>query len=87
LVEARDDYVLLHTDLGTFRRQQTLGELERSLDPMTFMRAHRSFVVNLNRVERIERYARGSYLAVLAGDRKVPVSRSAIVRLRQRLGG
>jgi len=46
---------------------------------------HRSFIVNLERVARIERYAKDSRLIVLRDDSKVPVSRAGYARLRGKL--
>lgn len=85
LVEARDDYVCLRSNGREHVKQQTLTELEAGLDPTRFVRVHRSFIVNLGRVVRIERYAKDSRLAVLADGMKVPVSRAGYARLRSRL--
>lgn len=82
VVEARDDYICLRAGGREYRKQQTLAELERSLDPRRFVRVHRSFLVNAGCIERIERYAKDSRLAVLADGRKVPVSRAGFLRLR-----
>jgi two-component system LytT family response regulator len=84
-VEARDDYVCLRSAGREYRKQQTLAELEAQLDPTLFVRVHRSFIVNLQRVARIERYAKDSRLAVLSDGSKVPVSRAGYARLRERL--
>ncbi len=84
-VEAADDYVVLHAAGKAHRKQQTLGELERQLDPGRFVRAHRSIILNVARVAAFEQYAKDSRVAVLADGTKLPVSRSGYARLRQRL--
>jgi two-component system LytT family response regulator len=85
VAEARDDYVCLRVRGTEYRKQVTLGALEAQLDPATFVRAHRSFIVNLNRVSRIELYAKDSRLLVLEDGSKVPLSRAGYRRLRGRL--
>lgn len=69
-----------------FLKQQTLAEPERQLDPARFVRVHRSFIVNVGCVTRIERYSKDGRLAVLADGSKVPVSRTGLSRLRRMLG-
>ena len=66
--------------------QQTLQSLEASLDPRQFVRVHRSYLLNVSRVARIEPWGQGSKLAVLKDGRTVPVSRSGEARLRAVLG-
>ncbi len=85
-VEAADDYVVLHVAARTHRKQQTLADLERQLDPRHFVRAHRSIILNVARVQAFELYAKDSRVAVLADGTKVPISRSGYARLRQLLG-
>jgi len=82
VAEARDDYVCLRSGGREFLKQQTLAELEGWLDPARFVRVHRSFIVNVARVTRIERYSKDGRLAVLADGSKVPVSRTGLSRLR-----
>lgn len=85
VVEARDDYVCLRSRGKEYRKQQTLAELEAQLDPGKFVRVHRSFIVNLESLARIERYAKDSHLAVLKDGTRLPVSRTGYVRLRGKL--
>jgi two-component system LytT family response regulator len=81
-VESRDDYVALKSAGRTYRKAQTLASLAATLDPSRFVRVHRSFVLNLDRIRSIELYARNSHVAVLSDGSKVPVSRSGYARLR-----
>jgi two-component system LytT family response regulator len=85
VAEARDDYVCLRSGGREFLKQQTLAELEGRLDPVRFVRVHRSFIVNVARVTRIERYSKDGRLAVLADGSKVPISRTGFSRLRAML--
>jgi DNA-binding LytR/AlgR family response regulator len=80
--EAQDDYVSLHSEGKHFLKQQTIAGLEAMLDPEQFVRIHRSYLVNLARVDRIEPYAKDSRIAVLTGGARLPVSRTGYERLK-----
>lgn len=81
-IEARDDYVLLRVGAQQHRKQQTLGQLETELDPRRFVRIHRSYLLNLDRLERLELYAKDSRVAILTDGSRLPVSRAGYARLR-----
>jgi two-component system LytT family response regulator len=81
-VEAQDDYVALVTQGKKHLKQQTISSLEAALDPSRFLRIHRSYIVNLERVARLEPYGKDSYVAVLADRVQLPVSRAGYSRLR-----
>jgi two-component system LytT family response regulator len=85
-VEAQDDYVALHSEGRAYLKQQSIASLEAALDPARFVRIHRSALVNLERVERIEPYGKESRVAILAGGVQLPVSRSGYARLLQAMG-
>jgi two-component system LytT family response regulator len=78
---AEDDYVALHSSGKTFLKQQPIAQLEAQLHPARFVRIHRSALVNLERVARIEPYGKESRVAVLADGTRLPVSRSGYARL------
>lgn len=80
-VEAQDDYVALHSGGKTYLKQQTIAAVEAALDPARFIRIHRSALVNLERIARIEPYAKDSRIAILSDGTKLPVSRSGYARL------
>jgi two-component system LytT family response regulator len=82
LFEAQDDYVAIHVGKQAWLKQQPLGELAESLDPAKFVRVHRSHVVPLDRIARIEPYGKDSRVAVLKNGREVPVSRGGYQRLK-----
>ncbi len=81
-VQAQDDYVCLRSEGRDYLKEQTLAELERSLDPACFVRIHRSYLLNLERLARIETYAKDSRTAILHDGHKLPVSRAGYARLR-----
>lgn len=81
-VEAQDDYVALVSQGKKHLKQQTISSLEAALDPSRFLRIHRSYIVNLERVARVEPYGKDSYVAVLADRVQLPVSRAGYSRLR-----
>ena len=85
--EAQDDYVALHSAGKSYLKQQTIAQLEAQLDPARFVRIHRSCLVNLERLTRIEPYGKDSRLAILADGARLPVSRSGYARLLAAMEG
>jgi two-component system, LytTR family, response regulator len=85
-VEAQDDYVALHTEGRSYLKQQSIASLETMLDPAQFVRIHRSTIVNLERITRIEPYAKDSRIAILADGTRLPISRSGYARLMEAMG-
>lgn len=83
--EAQDDYVALATHGTKHLKQQTIASLEAALDPARFVRIHRSYIVNFERVVRIEPYGKDSRLAILADGTRLPVSRTGYARLKSLL--
>jgi two-component system LytT family response regulator len=80
--EAQDDYVALHAEGKTHLKQQTLTDLETSLDPARFVRVHRSYVLNLDRLSRIETEGGEPKAVLLADGTRLPLSRSGYTRLK-----
>ena len=80
---AQDDYVAFVVGGKEFLKQQTLGALERQLDPSRFVRIHRSHILNVERLSRIELYAKDSHEAVLHDGTKLAVSRSGHAKLNE----
>jgi two-component system LytT family response regulator len=85
-VEAQDDYVALRSEKKNYLKQQTISSVETQLDPKKFVRIHRSYIVNLERIARIEPYTKDSRVAVLTDGTQLPVSRSGHARLKELLG-
>lgn len=84
--EAQDDYVGLHTGGRTILKQQTLADLEATLDPARFVRVHRSYLLNIDRLRKLELYAKDSREALLADGTRIPVSRAGYQRLQELMG-
>jgi len=85
-IEAADQYVRIHTAGGTHLMRGSMAELERALDPKRFARVHRSAILALERVVRLESASSGNGRALLKDGSEVPVSRSRIPSLRRLLG-
>jgi len=84
-VEAQDDYVAFRTGGKSLLKEQTMADVEASLDPRRFVRIHRSYLLNVDRLVRVEPYAKDSRIAILGDGTKLPVSRSGYQRLQQLL--
>ena len=84
-IEAQDDYVAVRTGERLLLKEQTMADLERQLDPRRFVRIHRSVLLNLDRLVRLEPTGKESRMAVLRDGRRLPVSRSGYARLQELL--
>jgi len=85
-LEAADDYVKIITQEGAFLKNKTMAFFEQTLDPQQFARVHRSYMLNVNQVTRIEPYEKENHLAILRTGAKVPVSKNGYARLKAALG-
>jgi len=81
--EAQDDYVALAVEGKKHLKQQTLSNLEKALDPERFLRIHRSYIVNLDRLGKVEPYGKDTHVVILTTGAQLPVSRSGYARLRE----
>lgn len=86
LLEAYDDYVKIHTTNGTFLKKKTMNYYEQVLPPHDFVRVHRSFIVRISELTRIEQLEKNKYVAILKNKKEVPISRNAYSNLREKLG-
>ncbi|WP_306392632.1 LytR/AlgR family response regulator transcription factor [Telluria beijingensis] len=84
-IEAQDDYVQVNADGKGYLKHQRLSELEAQLDPGVFVRIHRSYIVNVGAVERIEPVSKDNHCAVLKSGVKLPISRSGYQKVRDLL--
>ena len=82
-LEAQDDYVAIHAQGRSWLKPQPLAELAAQLDAGRFVRIHRSYVLQVTRLARLELYAKDSRVAILPDGRQLPVSRSGYARLRE----
>jgi two-component system LytT family response regulator len=81
-IEAQDDYVAIKTDGASHLKQQRMAELEKLLNPQKFVRVHRSYILNVERIARIELYAKDSRVAILKDGAKVQISRAGYDKLK-----
>ena len=85
-LEAADDYVKIHTTSGTHLKNKTMQYFEQLLDARQFVRTHRSYIVNIQQVTRLDPYEKENHIAVLHSGLKVPVSKTGYLKLKQVLG-
>lgn len=84
--EAYDDYVKIFTKDTYYLKKKTMNYYEDLLDSSKFFRTHRSFIINLQELTRIEPLEKNTYIALLKNGKKVPLSRSGYVKLKETLG-
>jgi len=84
-LQAQDDYVCFRSEGKDYLKEQTLAEAEASLDPSKFVRIHRSYLLNLARLVRVDQDERENRVAVLTDGRRLPVSRAGYTRLNSLL--
>ena len=84
-IEASDDYVIIHTNADQWVKKQTMKFYEEKLDPTEFLRVHRSFIVKMSAINRIEPYSKDAWIAILHNGMKVSVSKAGYARLKELL--
>lgn len=84
-VQAEDDYVMIYHMEGKSLKQQTMKFYEEYLPRETFVRIHRSFIVKVDEIKKLEPYTKDNYVAVLHTGEKLPVSRSGYKHLKEEL--
>jgi two-component system LytT family response regulator len=85
-LEAADDFVKIFTKEGYFLKNKTMTFFETSLPRDLFARCHRSFIVNISEITRIDPYEKDGHIAILKNDAKINVSRTGYGKLREVLG-
>lgn len=85
-LEAYDDYVKIHTNDGMFLKKRTMSSFEQSLDDKDFVRVHRSYIIRIDQLTRIEQPEKDTHVALLKSGAKVPLSKTGYGRLKQVLG-
>jgi two-component system LytT family response regulator len=83
---ADDDYVSVYTAEGSFLKNKTMNFFEQMLDPRYFVRVHRSYMIAIQQITRIDPYEKDAHLAILKSGAKIPVSKTGYVKLKQVLG-
>ena len=82
-IEAQDDYVMIHSELGKHIKKQTMKFYEEHLDNNNFFRVHRSYIVNLGKVKQLELFEKDSYKIKLSDGSSIPVSRSGYSKIKE----
>ena len=85
-LEAADDYVKIHTAEGGFLKNKTMAFFENSLPRALFVRVHRSYIIGVQEITRIEPYEKENHLAILRSGAKIPVSQNGYAKLKAVLG-
>ena len=85
-IESEDDYVMIHTAKGKYLKHQTMKFYEEYLDAGVFVRIHRSYIVRLAEISKIEKYGKDTYQVVLKNGIDLKVSRSRYQELKTILG-
>lgn len=85
-LEADDDCVKMSTSEGVFHKNKTMAFFEQTLDSIHFIRIHRSYMINLAQVTRIELKEKDSYVVLLKSDIWLPVSKTGYIKLKAALG-
>ncbi|MFN5416268.1 MAG: LytR/AlgR family response regulator transcription factor [Flavobacteriia bacterium] len=85
-IEAYDDYVKIYIGEKYQLKKKTLSYYEKVLEDKQFIRIHRSFLLNIAKLTRIESFEKNSYIAILSSGMRVPISRTAYPVLKEKLG-
>jgi two-component system LytT family response regulator len=85
-LEADDDYVSVHTHEGSFLKNKTMSFFEQTLNPAQFVRVHRSYIVAVPQITRIDPYEKDAHIAILKSGAKIPVSKAGYTKLKAVLG-
>jgi two-component system, LytTR family, response regulator len=85
-LESADDYVKIHTAEGAYLKNKTMAEFEKLLEGQDFVRIHRSYLVQVSLITRLEPYEKDSQLAILSSGQRLPVSKSGYSKLKLALG-
>lgn len=85
-IEANDDYVKIYTAKGYSMKKKTMGFYENALDSQLFVRVHRSYIINIKEITRIEPIDKEQHMALLKNGGKIPISRSGYQKLKIVLG-
>lgn len=81
-VEAQDDYIAIHSEGRTYLKTQRLSDLEQKLDGKTFVRVHRSYIVNVAQLQAIEKFGKDGHTARLRSGKRIPISRAGYERIK-----
>ncbi len=81
-IQADDDYMAIFTNDGKYLKQITMKRLEQQLPPARFVRAHRSYIVAVEGISKLEQLDKESYQIRLKTEEAIPVSKSGYQKLK-----
>lgn len=84
-IEAQDDYVMIYHSEGKAMKQQSMKYYEENLPSGEFARVHRSYILKISEISRIEPYGKDNHVAILKSGERLPVSRSGYKQLKEDL--
>jgi len=84
-IEAQDDYVMIYYSAGKALKQQSMKYFEENLPGNDFVRVHRTYIVKVSEIKRIEPYGKDNHVAILNSGEKLPVSRAGYKHLKEEL--
>lgn len=84
--EAYDDYVKIHVNDKVHLKKQTMNHYENMLKNKQFVRIHRSCIINIHRLTKIESFEKNSYIAILSTGARLSISRNYYPKLKSTLG-
>ncbi len=84
-LQADGDYVQIHTATGNHLKEETMKYFEQHLPTDRFVRIHRSYIVNVKEIRRIELFEKQSQLLTLSNGDKIKASPSGYKLLRERM--
>lgn len=82
-IQSDGDYVQLFTEKGKFIKENTMKYFEANLHPKKFVRIHRSYIVNVEKITRIELYEKNSQMLILKNGHQVKASTAGYKMLRE----
>ena len=85
-LESADDYVKIHTQDKYYLKHQTMTNFEQQLPAHQFVRIHRSYLVNIQHIHKVDLYEKEQYCVVLRNDKRLQVSRTGYSKLKAELG-
>jgi two-component system LytT family response regulator len=85
-LEADDDFVKIVTAEGSFLKNKTMSFYEQTLDAQQFVRVHRSYILHISQITKIEPYQKETHLAILRNGQQIPVSKTGYSKLKTILG-
>jgi two-component system LytT family response regulator len=82
-IEAQDDYVMIYSEMGNHLKEKTMKYFETNLNPRTFVRIHRSYIVHISQVTGVEPYGKETHLVILRNGAKLKASAEGYKKLRE----